>query len=150
MGRPSSGKKETSRSGSQSGDSAASTSRPTGPAAWWKHFLALLATDVDGGSLALLRICFGAVMVLEAFSLLAQRPTGGSRLEMFVTGKHLAWHFPYHGFEWAAVLPEPWMSCLCWLLGVAGFFLAVGLVHRLAAAIVFLTWTYLFRTKDAP
>lgn len=109
----------------------------------WERFLSLLGSRVDGASLAMFRISFGAVMVWETYRLLA--PVGGAtRLDYFFTGRNVTWNLPYHGFEWLQVWPEPWMAVLCWAMGVASLLLALGLFSRLSAAVVCLTWTYLF------
>lgn len=108
-----------------------------------KRLRNLLASPVDGASLAMFRIFFGSVMLLESLTLLWPAE-GGSRLQRLFTGDEFGWHVPYHGFEWVRALPEPWMSMVCLILGGAGLALAVGLLARWAAVCVFLSWTYLF------
>lgn len=113
----------------------------------WTRLSLLLSRRVDGGSLAIFRICFGLVMALEALTLLV--PRGGmSPLERFYTGPRVYWNFPYHGFEWVRALPEPWMSLVCWFLVLASGCLAIGIAVRAAAAGVFLAWTYIFLIEE--
>lgn len=108
----------------------------------WRRFKALLGSRVDAASLALFRICFGTVILGEAYRLLKTLPGDTTRLEYYFTGD-VKWNFPFHGLEWVTPLPEPWLSVTCWALGVAGLTLAWGLFSRLSAAVIFVTWTYL-------
>jgi len=107
------------------------------------HVRTLLATPIDGASLAALRAGFGLVIMLESLSLHLPRPTK-NLIELRLAGPGVHWHFPYQGFEWIRAWHEPWMSLHCLLLGIAGACLVVGLMSRTAALVVFLTWTYLW------
>ncbi len=109
---------------------------------------ALLHAPVDGGSLAFFRMAMGVVMALEAYSLLVPDPVHNLVQAMY-TGPHVHWNFPYHGFEWVRAWREPWMTVHCVVLGISGVFLAVGLFSRVAAALVFLTWTYVVLIESA-
>lgn len=109
----------------------------------WTRFKDILSRPVDAASLAVFRICFGVVMFLEAMSLV--RPLADQSLvERFYTGEHVQWLFRFPGFQWVRPWPEPFMTLHCYALALGGLLLALGLYPRLAAAGVFLTWTYLW------
>jgi hypothetical protein len=104
----------------------------------------LLATPVDGASLAVFRIEFGAIMMLEALALV--RPSlssgGAAPLETYYTG--VTFSFPYDGFEWLPLLSPGLMRWVVGLLAIGGLGMALGFAYRLSAILVFLTWGYLY------
>lgn len=53
-----------------------------------------------------------------------------------------AFHFKYFGFEWVEVLPPLWMYVLHVVMIVAAFLVMIGLFYRVAATVLFLTFTY--------
>lgn len=107
----------------------------------WNGFRALLAAPVDAASLAMFRICFGLVMLYEAFHFLV--PQGSkNRIEQLFSHNH--WHFPYHGFEWVKPWPETGMHIHFWVLGIVAAMVTLGLFYRVAAALMFLAFTYIF------
>jgi len=108
----------------------------------------MLATAVDGGSLAMLRIAFGAVMALQAWSFLEPSEPTGNWATTYLTGDHVAWNFPYPGFEWMRALPTQGMNLVGALMGLAGLSLAVGFYHRVASALLFFTWTYIWMLDE--
>ncbi len=109
----------------------------------WNRFKALLVRPVDGGSLAAFRIVLGLVLALEAYSLLRPRVVT-NWVRMFYTGPDVHWNVPFPGFAWLRPLPDPFMTLVCVLLGLAGLMVALGAVYRLSATVMFCTWTYIF------
>jgi vitamin K-dependent gamma-carboxylase len=116
----------------------------------WARFKSLLATPVNGASLAALRIAVGLIMALEATSLC--RPSvstsGTIPLETYYTGADIKFHFPYAGFGWLPLLPAHWIYALVGLLALAGVAMALGFYSRAAAAAVFLVWGYLYAVES--
>jgi len=127
------------------------TGRPSvPPAGRWTRFVAWLNTETNGASLAVFRIAVGFVMALEAWSLC--RPSasfsGQIPLRVFYTGPDVKFHFAYPGFHWLPVLPASWMYAAVGVLGVSGVMFAAGFCYRMAAALVFLTWGYLYAIES--
>lgn len=97
--------------------------------------LGALNRPTDSASLAAFRVLFGLVML-------------GSIIRYFVNGwverlyVRPRFHFTYWGFDWVAPLPEPWMSALFVVLGVAALLIALGLAYRVAALVFFVGFTY--------
>jgi hypothetical protein len=96
-----------------------------------------LATRVDGSSVAVFRFVLGLVIAFEVLTLFQK----GWIAEFWINP---VFRFSYPGFEWVRALPQPWLQGVVALLGVAALFLALGLVHRVAAWCVFLLFTYQF------
>src|SRR5262245_60007774 len=114
----------------------------------WGRFLALLAKPTNPASLAFFRICVGLVTALEAYSLLRPNPSaitaGRSPLETYYTGADITFNFPYAAFDWIPLLPSNFIYAVVALQAVGGILMALGLFYRFSAALVFLTWGYLF------
>jgi len=112
----------------------------------------LLATPVNGASLAAFRFAVGLVMALEAYALCRPNPaaisSGATPLETYYTGSDIKFNFPYEGFEWLPLLPREWIYALVGLQALAGLTMAVGLWHRASTVTVFLTWAYLFLVES--
>ena len=116
----------------------------------WDRFKRLLAQPVNGASLAVLRIAVGSVMALEAYSLCRPSPStaGQVPLEVFYTRADVHLTFPYAGFQWLPLLPPHGIYLIVGLMALAGVTMALGLCYRLSAAIVFLTWGYLYAVES--
>ncbi len=116
----------------------------------WSRFKRLLAKPVDGGSLALLRIAVGLVMVLEAYSLCRPSPgvMGLIPLEVFYTRADIHLTFPYAFFQWLPLLPAHWIYLIVGLMALAGVTMAWGFCHRVSTTTVFLTWGYLYAVES--
>src|SRR2546428_4538207 len=85
---------------------------PSTPRAnFWVRFKYLLASPVNGASLAVFRIAVGIVMALEAYALCRPSPgvMGKSPLETFYTGANVKFTFPYEGFQWLPMLAAHWL-----------------------------------------
>lgn len=115
------------------------------PCVMWRRFKDKLAEPIDPGSLAMVRIFFGTVMALEAYSLLSPQPVSGMNLiELVYTGEHVKWNFPYPGFEWIRPWNYLWMVTVVVTLGASSLCVAAGIFYRFAIAGVFLSWTYIW------
>lgn len=116
----------------------------------WMKFKRLLAQPVSGASLAVMRIAVGVVMALEAYSLCRPSPStnGEIPLEVFYTRSDIHLTFPYAGFQWLQLLPPHGIYAVVGLMALAGIMMALGLFYRISAAIVFLTWGYLYAVES--
>src|SRR3974390_1372879 len=116
----------------------------------WAWFCSYLSTPVNGASLAAFRIAVGLIMALEALSLC--RPSASTNgkipLEVFYTGANVKFHFAYPGFHWLPVLPAHGIEAVVGILAVSGLMVALGLAYRFAAAMVFLSWGYLYAIES--
>jgi vitamin K-dependent gamma-carboxylase len=107
----------------------------------WTRFGQLLVRQIDGGSLAAFRVCFGLVVCYYAINIL--RPVDGTNyVTSLFSGSEL--HFKYPGFAWVRVWAEPWMTLLVVIMAISALLLAVGLFYRLAAVLLFLSWNHYF------
>ena len=131
-------------------DSPASQAAATEPTGIWRRFQCLLSSPVDGASLAVFRAAVGLIMTLEAFTLLkpSQSSGGAAPLENYYTGSNITFSFQYDGFEWLPLLPPPLILAMVWMLAIAGLTMALGFFYRASAAIVFLTWAYLYAVES--
>lgn len=112
----------------------------------WAKYVDSLAASVSGASLAIFRIAVGLVMTLEAWSLVRPSASTNGRvmLETYYTGADIHFHFPYAWFEWVPILPNQWMHALVAILAGASLLVAVGLLYRIAAVVLFLAWGYFY------
>jgi hypothetical protein len=88
-------------------------------------------------------------MALEAYSLCRPSPSTNNRipLEVFYTSPAIKLHFPYAPFAWLPLLPPYWIHVIVGLLALGGILLALGFLSRISAAIVFLSWGYLYAVE---
>ena len=97
--------------------------------------LSALNEPTDAASLAALRVLFGIVML-------------GSIVRYFANGwierfyVQPRFHFTYWGFGWVAPLPQPWLTALFVVLGIAALCIALGLAYRVASITFFVLFTY--------
>lgn len=110
----------------------------------------MLAIPVNGASLAVLRICLGVVMMLEAYSLATPSAMmqGRTPMESFYVGQENKFHLPYDGFEWLPMLPPDGMWAVLALQAVAGAFMAAGFFYRPAVVAAFLSFAYFFGVES--
>lgn len=99
----------------------------------------LLARDVSGASLAVLRIGFGLSIAWIVASFLRTGPDGQTGVERLFT--EAVWHCPYPGLEWIRPLPEPWTTGLFILCLVAAVLTALGLLYRVAIVALAVSFT---------
>jgi vitamin K-dependent gamma-carboxylase len=95
-----------------------------------------LVQPVDGASLALFRISFGAIMTVALVRFWAK----GWIEELYLT-PHL--HFTYFGFSWVHPPPAPWAYALFVALIAASVMVALGVYFRVALAVFVLGFSYL-------
>ena len=112
----------------------------------------LLAMPVSAASLAAFRVAVGLVMMLEAYSLCvpdrAAISSGLSPLENYYTGAHIVLHFPFTAFSWLPVFGREGIHAVVAALALGGLFVSLGLFYRVAAAVQFLAWGYLFAVES--
>jgi vitamin K-dependent gamma-carboxylase len=100
-----------------------------------ERWIAYLAAPIDGASIALFRICFGAIMLWEVGRYFAN----GWIVEDYVEPAYL---FGYVSFI------RPWPGDgMYWhfaAMGVLAAMVAAGFFYRVAAALFFLAFTYVF------
>jgi hypothetical protein len=107
---------------------------------------ALLASPVNGASLAAFRIAFGLVLCWHVARYLWPQ-SGTSMAEyLYVT---TPWNFSYPGFAWVQPWPQPWLNVHFLLVGLAGLCVAVGFCYRAAAVTLFLSFSYTFLWEQA-
>src|SRR6516164_7555137 len=116
----------------------------------WSWLQSKMAAPVNGSSLAAFRISIGVVMALEAWSLCRPSASSNGRipLEVFYTGPGVQFHFPYPGFHWLPIMAPNWIEATVALLAIGGVMMAMGLLYRIAAIIVFLSWGYLYAIES--
>jgi hypothetical protein len=93
-------------------------------------------------SLAVFRIAFGLLLAWEA----------GRYLSSGWIEKHFvepAFHFTYFVFGWVRPPPQPWLDRLFVALGGAGLCIAAGFRTRLAAALLFVGFAWVFLLEQA-
>ena len=104
--------------------------------------LGRLLAPVDAASLAVFRIAFGGLLLWEVWKYVAN----GWIARYYVDP---AFHFTYDGFEWVQPWPGPWMYVHFVILGVLAACIALGACYRLATALFFLGFSYVFLLEQA-
>jgi vitamin K-dependent gamma-carboxylase len=107
-----------------------------------ERLYAFLFAPVDVASLAIFRICFGAIMFWEVW-----RYFDGDRVTRYYVEPQLL--FKYHGFSWVQPWPGDGMYWHFVVLGVLSLFVMVGLFYRLSSILLFPTFTYVFLLDQA-
>lgn len=107
-----------------------------------ERMLTRLFEPVDGASLAIFRMAFGAIMLWQAFRYLSQGLIDRYWIEPI-------FHFTYPGFAWV----QPWSGGGMYFhvaaMGGLAALIAVGLRFRLATFLFFFVFTYLFLLEHA-
>lgn len=96
-----------------------------------------LFAPVDIAGLVFLRIAFGGIMLWEVFRYFQNNWIHRYYIEPTV-------HFTYYGFSWIKAWPAQGMYLHFVALGVLAFCILVGYYYRVAAALFFLGFTYVF------
>ena len=96
-----------------------------------------LFEPVDISFLVFFRIVFGGIMLWETYRYF----THGWINRYFVEP---AVNFTYYGFSWVKPWPGAGMYIHFFLLGLAAALVMVGFLYRIAAPVLFLTFTYTF------
>ena len=99
--------------------------------ALWER--AWAGTPVHG--LVAFRVLFGLVMAGGALRFILN-----GWVERFFVAP--TYYFPYWGLSWIRPLPPTLMHAAFWVLVVAGLFVAVGFLYRVAALTFFAVFTY--------
>ena len=107
-----------------------------------ERLYAHLFAPVDIASLAIFRICFGAIMFWEVWRYFAQ-----DRVTRYYVEPELL--FKYYGFTWVEPWPGDGMYWHFILLGVLSLFVMVGLFYRLSTILLFPAFTYVFLLDQA-
>lgn len=101
-----------------------------------------LFRPVDAASLAAFRIAFGSLMVWEVLRFFANGWIRGTWIRP-------KFHFTYDGFEWVRPWPGTGMYVHFAVMGAAALCVALGFRYRAAAAVLFLTFTWVFLCEQA-
>ena len=92
---------------------------------------------MDGASLAFARIAFGLIVLWESW-----RYAEKGWIHTYYVKP--AFFFTYYGFDWVRPWPGNGMYLHFFALAVLAVFVAAGLFHRVASALLFLAFTYVF------
>jgi hypothetical protein len=101
-----------------------------------------IAGPVDAASLAVFRIAFGLLMLVESVVYLRN----GWVRAVYVDPK---FHFTFPGFDWVRPWPGDGMVLSFVLMAAASLMVALGLFYRMAALVVFLVLTHVFLSDAA-
>jgi vitamin K-dependent gamma-carboxylase len=101
-----------------------------------------LFEPVDGASLAVFRILFGAIMLWEVW-----RYFSNGWIDRYFIEP--SFHFTFYGFGWVQPWPGDGMYWHFAGLGVLAACIMLGLFYRIAAPLFFLGFTYVFLLEQA-
>jgi hypothetical protein len=104
--------------------------------------LARLRRPVDGATLAVFRIAFGLIALVEVY-----RYVSKGWINRYWVEPEL--HFTYTGFGWVRPLPEGGMHALWALLAVAAVGITLGAFYRLSCVVFALAFSYCFLIEAA-
>ena len=108
--------------------------------------LTWLRAPVDGASLAVFRIAFGAILLWDVFR-------HWPRIQhLFLDGLGNpggGFHFKYFGWEWVQVLPDDGMYVLFAIIGLASIGIMLGLFYRTACVVFLITFSWQFFIDQA-
>lgn len=100
-------------------------------------------SPVDGGSLAVFRIGFGALTAWMIYEFLKQGPVGPNGLSFLFTPPETTWTFPYPGLAWLNPYPEPWTTVLFVVCFLSACLVSLGLLYRVASVVLCLTYWHI-------
>jgi vitamin K-dependent gamma-carboxylase len=103
---------------------------------------ARLSTPVDGSSLAVFRIAFGALMLWEV-----SRYFSYDWIQRYYITP--AFHFTYYGFGWVRPWPGDGMLVHFYVLGALAVCIALGFAYGLASVLFIVAFTYVFLLEQA-
>jgi len=106
------------------------------------NVLAKLFEPVPIAPLVQFRMALGAILLWEVYRYLSS----GWPRQLFLEPGLL---FHYYGFEWVRPLPERWHLAVFPVLAVLALCVLVGLFYRIAAALLFIGWAYVFLLDQA-
>ena len=105
---------------------------------WWARFF----DPVDGASIAVFRVLFGAIMIIEVL-----RYSYYGWIESYYIAPKF--HFTYYGFGWVKPWPGNGMYWHFGVMGLGAFGVMLGAWYRISTALLFLTFTYVFLLDQA-
>ena len=106
-------------------------------ATFWRRIWAALFKPVDIAFLVFFRILFGGIILWESYRYFTYGWIGRYFVEPAV-------NFTYYGFSWVKPWPGRGMYMHFFVLGLAAACVMLGFLYRIAAPILFLTFTYAF------
>jgi hypothetical protein len=107
-----------------------------------RRLVARFFEPVDVASIAVFRMAFGGLMLVEVLRYFAHGWIGA----YFVRPR---FHFTYAGFSWVRPWPGDWMYLHFAVLGLLSACIALGRFYRLATVGFFLGWTHVFLIDKA-
>lgn len=107
----------------------------------FRNIVHLLFKNIDASNLALFRILFGLLMIVET-----ARYFVGFIDDYYVKP---TFHFHYVGFSFVQVLPREGMYAVFGILSLSAAFIALGLLFRVSCWIFFIAYTYVFLVEKA-
>lgn len=118
---------------------------------WWRSIGRRLddrlTAPVDIASLALFRIAFGGMLVIQFLGYLATVVLGRDYIAASWINPPM--HFKYYGFEWVKAWPGIGMYLHIAALGVLAFMIMRGTRYRVSAALFCVGFGYLFLLEQA-
>ncbi len=102
-----------------------------------------LFKPIDAASVGVFRIAFGLLGFLDILNTYIYYHL---RIDAYNPQK---FQFPYIGFEWVRVFPEPFMTTFLVIMMTAAICIMLGLRYRIAATIFASCFTYLFLIEKA-
>lgn len=112
------------------------------PAGFFRRLEDGLFKQVDASSLAVFRIGFGVIMLVECWRFWEH----GWIARYYIDPE---FHFTYYGFGWVAPWPGDGMYWHFWLLAVLSLLITIGLFYRAAIIVFFFAFTYVFLLDQA-
>ena len=102
-----------------------------------EKIMGALFRPVDGRSLAVFRILFGLIIMVEVW----RYADHGWIASKYITP---GFHFAYLGLTWITPFEAPYIYWVFFALAVAGFLVMIGLFYRFAAVALLLLFSYVF------
>jgi len=110
------------------------------------RFLPWLREPVDGASLAVFRIAFGAIMLWDVFR---HWPRIQHLFLDSLVNPGGGFQFKYYGWEWVPALPGNGMYALFAIIGLASIGIMLGLFYRTACLVFLITFSWQFFIEQA-
>jgi vitamin K-dependent gamma-carboxylase-like protein len=106
-------------------------------AKFWRQLCLALFKPVDISFLVFFRILFGGIILWEVYRYFTYGWISRYYVQPLL-------NFTYYGFDWVKPWPGSGMYIHFFVLGLAAAFVMVGFLYRIAAPVVFLSFTYIF------
>lgn len=108
-----------------------------GTLAWFHRTVNALYQPVDIASLAVMRMLFGIIIMVEAFRYI-------DLVRIFYKFNEQTFYFKFRYFEWVPPLSTEDMRLVFIAYAIAGFLITVGLFYRVATLVAALCISYIF------